>query len=366
MTDLPADPTAWDPDGDLALDVGSARAAEPRVPAQVHADRNGNGHGDGGARSDAPPATAPRAVEAAASPPVAYDALTSLAPRAFAGRSLLGPFVGVALLALGLGFLLARTAGNGGASTSRTIVTPPPATVVATTRSPATAPAATTVPAAPTPTTAPAAPAAPSTTTATTVAPATTAAPPSTAAPAATPVSGVDVAAPVRWAEFRGGKVYLHGRVPSASVAATIVRKAAAVVGEPNVVQDYTVDPTTPDVAGGPLTVAETVQFDPDSAVVRPEFGRILELGVLLMTQNPAVRITVVGRADNRGPAEYNLQLSQQRAGAVVSYLTSRGIDGARLSVDARGAGDPLAPGDTEGDLQANRSVEFVILGLLD
>ena len=144
------------------------------------------------------------------------------------------------------------------------------------------------------------------------------------------------------------------------------MRKATGVVGDGNVEQDYVVDPSTPDVVGGPLTVADTVQFDVNSDVARPEFGRILDLGVLLMKQNPAVRITVVGRADNRGPANYNMDLSTRRAGAVVAYIVSRGIDRSRLTIDARGAGDPLDTAETPDALQANRSVEFVILGLLE
>jgi len=45
------------------------------------------------------------------------------------------------------------------------------------------------------------------------------------------------------------------------------------------------------EASGGPLTVADTVQFDVDSAVVRPEFGQILGLGALLLRQNPAASI---------------------------------------------------------------------------
>jgi outer membrane protein OmpA-like peptidoglycan-associated protein len=50
----------------------------------------------------------------------------------------------------------------------------------------------------------------------------------------------------------------------------------------------------------------------------------------------------------------------------VVAYFVGRGIDADRLTVEARGADDPLAPGDDDASLQANRSVEFIILGLID
>ena len=381
MTDLPADPRAWDAERtrpgatrvhDASATDSDVPTTEPPLPVRVLAGADGE---------TATAAAGPdeETVGPLASPSVSYETLRALAPRPSA-RSLIGPFVGVALLALGLGFLLARTAGSGGTPTSRTVVTPPPSPTVLGTQVRATSTVASTTSAAPATTTAASTTAATSTTTASTASPttavvtATTTAVVTTAAPttavvttaAPSTVSGVDVVAPVRWAEFSGGRVYLHGRVPNASVAATIVRKAAAVVGDGNVEQDYVIDPSTPDVAGGPLTVVDTVQFDVNSDVARPEFGRILDLGVLLMRQNPAVRITVVGRADSRGPANYNLQLSTRRAAAVVTYIVSRGVDRSRLTIDARGAGDPLADGETADAMQANRSVEFVILGLLE
>jgi OmpA-OmpF porin, OOP family len=363
MTDLPADPRAWDDERtrpgatrvhDASATDAQVQTAGPPLPVRVLGDADA----DAAATAAAP---AEETVGPLASPSVSYETLRALAPRPSA-RSLIGPFVGVALLALGLGFLLARTAGSGGTPTSRTVVTPPPSPTVLGTQVRATSTVAATTSAAPATTASAATTIGAASTTAGTKASTTASTAASTTASptiavvtattiavvtAAAPgtVSGVDVVAPVRWAEFSGGRVYLHGRVPNASVAATIVRKAAAVVGDGNVEQDYVVDPSTPDVAGGPLTVADTVQFDANSDVARPEFGRILELGVLLMKQNPAVRITVVGRSDSRGPASYNMELSIRRAGAVVAYIAGRGIDRrrpARYGRDRRRtAGEP-------------------------
>ena len=388
MTDLPADPRSWSDESVVGDRVHTVRsrpsedaAGDPPLPVKVVAGAAASGATAAGFVPASSAAGAEEVLHGELPPvSVAYESLASFAHRPSA-RALLGPLLGVAMVGVGLGFLLARTADKAAAPTSRTVVTPPPPS----TRAPATTagvlgstirntagpPAATSA----TPTATGAATSVmPTTVTPTAVTPTTVATgPPVTTTPVTVPtsstagiVSGVDVVTPVRWAEFRAGKVYLHGRVPNPELAATIVRKVGAVVGADNVVQDYVVDPAAPAVAGGPLTVADTVQFDPDAAVVRPAFGRILELGVLLMQQNAAVTITVVGRADNRGPLEYNRRLSQQRAAAVVAYLVGRGSDPARLTIDARGADDPLAPGDTPDALQANRSVEFVIRGLID
>ena len=56
--------------------------------------------------------------------------------------------------------------------------------------------------------------------------------------------TGDDEAASARTAVFRGGKVYLGGKVPSQEIADLIEGKAAAVLGPDNVVVEYEIDPT--------------------------------------------------------------------------------------------------------------------------
>lgn len=356
MTDLPADPSAWDlneehTDTDAMSGVG-ASAAEGDPSDAV----------DGASRFPVP---------------VVYDTLDTYTPKV-SWKALVGPLVAVALVSIGLGLIMARGGddekadGAGIAVTTTAASTAPTSTAApsttattAATTSSATATAGTatvvtTVAPAPTTTAAPPVP----TTPATTAAPEVQPAPPITF-PDVSP-GDVDLADPVRYAEFTDGKVYLRGRVPSAELAQRIIDKAAAVVGKDNVVVDYVVDPDAPAVAGGPLRVTDTVQFEPASTVIRPEFESILGLGIVLMTQNPNVHIVVIGRADPRGGSGYNFRLSQARAEAVVDYLAAAGIDPSRLTVDARGADDPLAEGDDLAANAANRSVEFVILGLLD
>lgn len=359
MTDLPADPSAWDlneehTDTDAMSGVG-ASAAEGEPSAEV----------DGASRFPVP---------------VVYDTLDTYTPKV-SWKALVGPLVAVALVSIGLGLIMARGGddekadGPGVAVTTTVASTAPTSTAAPSTTATTATTAATAAPStatagtatvvttvAPAPTTS-AAPVVP-TTPATTAAPEVQPAPPVTV-PDISP-GDVDLVDPVRYAEFTDGKVYLRGRVPSAELAQRIIDKAAAVVGKDNVVVDYVVDPSAPAVAGGPLRVTDTVQFEPGSTVIRPEFERILGLGIVLMTQNPNVHIVVIGRADPRGGSGYNFRLSQARAEAVVDYLAAADIDPSRLTVDPRGADDPLAEGDDLAANAANRSVEFVILGLLD
>ena len=208
---------------------------------------------------------------------------------------------------------------------------------------------------------------APTTTpTTTTDAESTTTSPAAPLAAPADPFDASDLTQPVRWAVFDNGKVTLSGRIPTSAAADTIAAKAAAVVGPANVFVNYTIDPMAPLVASGPLFVADTVLFASASATIGPEFRALLDLGRTLLANNPKVTITVVGRADSQGDPGYNLRLSQQRAQAAVDYLADGLDDPARLTAVGVGSAQPLSDETTDAGRQLNRSVAFVITGLLE
>jgi outer membrane protein OmpA-like peptidoglycan-associated protein len=171
---------------------------------------------------------------------------------------------------------------------------------------------------------------------------------------------------PVHWAVVQDGRVYLRGRLPNQADADTIIAKAAGVVGPERVVVEYAIDPAAPVVESGPVFVADTVLFEPDSVAIGPQFRSILDLGRLLLLQNPKVTITVVGRADSRGDPDYNLALSARRAEVVIDYVVAAGIERSRLVPIAAGASRPIADESSPEGLQQNRSVEFVVFGILD
>jgi outer membrane protein OmpA-like peptidoglycan-associated protein len=76
----------------------------------------------------------------------------------------------------------------------------------------------------------------------------------------------------------------------------------------------------------------ENIFYDFDKATLRPESTAALDQLVLLLNENPNVTIELSAHCDYRGPAAYNKALSQQRAEAVVDYLTAHGIARDRLS----------------------------------
>jgi peptidoglycan-associated lipoprotein len=72
-------------------------------------------------------------------------------------------------------------------------------------------------------------------------------------------------------------------------------------------------------------------------------------------------RIIVQGQADERGTAEYNLALGDERAKAVKSYLASLGIPDTRISVVSLGKESPVCRDETESCWSQNRRGHFVI-----
>jgi outer membrane protein OmpA-like peptidoglycan-associated protein len=109
------------------------------------------------------------------------------------------------------------------------------------------------------------------------------------------------------------------------------------------------------------LTIASDVLFDTGSATLKP--GATLQLNRLAdyMRDSSKTRVIVEGYTDNRGSAEYNQQLSEERAQAVVSVLSTEGIEPDRLRTVGRGKEFPVASNGTSAGRQQNRRVDIIL-----
>lgn len=114
---------------------------------------------------------------------------------------------------------------------------------------------------------------------------------------------------------------------------------------------------------GTKLMSLEGVNFDFDSANLRPESAGILDQAVSVLNENSTVSVQVEGHTDSRGSEGYNQSLSEKRAQAVVDYLVSKGIPAARLTSVGRGESAPVAPNDSEENMYKNRRVDLVVTG---
>lgn len=105
------------------------------------------------------------------------------------------------------------------------------------------------------------------------------------------------------------------------------------------------------------------IYFDVNKDVVKPEsYGTLKEIAAVL-TENPDVKVKIVGYTDSDGADAANLDLSKRRGASVKNELVkSFGIDASRLESDGLGETKPVAPNDTPANKALNRRVEFIKL----
>lgn len=105
----------------------------------------------------------------------------------------------------------------------------------------------------------------------------------------------------------------------------------------------------------------KNVLFAQAKTDILPESYPELDLVVDFLTENPKVKIELMGHTDGRGVHADNVRLSQQRVDKVKEYLVSKGIEPRRISGKGYGGSRPIASNDTEETRRMNRRVEFVI-----
>ncbi len=108
--------------------------------------------------------------------------------------------------------------------------------------------------------------------------------------------------------------------------------------------------------------LASMIHFDYDQFSVRPSDEQLVARKVAIMKANPALRIRIVGHADDRGSDEYNLALGMRRAVAVKDFIVRMGVDAGRIDVASLGEERPLDVGSNESAWAMNRRAEFEIV----
>ena len=110
------------------------------------------------------------------------------------------------------------------------------------------------------------------------------------------------------------------------------------------------------------VTLPQNILFATDSTAVSPSIQGDLIAVARNLQQYPDTNVQVIGHTDNTGDASYNQGLSQRRAQAVASILTSNGVPSFRVSSIGRGEDQPVASNLTPEGRAQNRRVEIVIL----
>ena len=109
------------------------------------------------------------------------------------------------------------------------------------------------------------------------------------------------------------------------------------------------------------ITLSGSVLFASNKAMLLPAAqARLNQVAEALMATKER-RLIVEGHTDSQGTADYNLDLSQQRAEAVRAYLISRDYPADRIQARGIGEARPVADNTSPEGRANNRRVEIII-----
>jgi len=120
----------------------------------------------------------------------------------------------------------------------------------------------------------------------------------------------------------------------------------------PDTPKDFKVDQN-----GCPVLYNFEINFDYNSAKIKPEYMEKIKEFADYLKKHPEVKAEIQGYTDNKGNYDYNMVLSEKRAKAVYEALVKLGISKDRLSFAGYGPNNPVASNDTEEGRAKNRRV---------
>jgi outer membrane protein OmpA-like peptidoglycan-associated protein len=111
------------------------------------------------------------------------------------------------------------------------------------------------------------------------------------------------------------------------------------------------------------ISILDQITFDTGKATIKRDSYPMLDAIVATLDADKKITLLEIQvHSDERGDAQWNLKLTQQRASAIRAYLVAKGIDSNRLRATGYGESRPL---DKHHDAKAwakNRRTELVIL----
>lgn len=105
------------------------------------------------------------------------------------------------------------------------------------------------------------------------------------------------------------------------------------------------------------------VEFDTAKATLRTNSFPIIDRVAQILNKKVVKdrKIQVQGHTDSIGVFKENMDLSKNRAKAVMDYLVNKGISATRISYQGYGSTKPIADNKTEAGRQKNRRVELLM-----
>jgi peptidoglycan-associated lipoprotein len=116
--------------------------------------------------------------------------------------------------------------------------------------------------------------------------------------------------------------------------------------------------------AGTDAAFRQNVQdifFDFDAYDIRPDAQSTIPTSAAYIKAHPGLRVLIGGFADERGSAEYNLALGENRANAARTALVNLGVAPGQLRVISFGKEKQFCTESNEACWQQNRRAQFTI-----
>jgi len=101
------------------------------------------------------------------------------------------------------------------------------------------------------------------------------------------------------------------------------------------------------------------VFFDYDAYTVRPDAQSTITQDASFLQSHPNAKILIAGYCDDRGSAEYNLALGQNRANSAKTALVQAGVDASRVRTISYGKEKQFCTEQNESCWQQNRRAQF-------
>lgn len=114
------------------------------------------------------------------------------------------------------------------------------------------------------------------------------------------------------------------------------------------------------------LDLPSEVTFNVNSAEIGPQFQSTLDNVSSTLGEYEKTYIDILGHTDSTGSDSYNQTLSERRANSVSAYLSSRGVNGARIETRGFGESQPRASNVTEEGRASNRRVEIRLVPITE
>lgn len=105
----------------------------------------------------------------------------------------------------------------------------------------------------------------------------------------------------------------------------------------------------------------QDIFFDYDAIDLRPDAKDAADTAAAFLRSHPTIRVLIGGYCDERGSAEYNLALGENRANAAKAALIGAGVSPSRIRVISYGKEKQFCTEAAESCYQENRRAQFTI-----